>query len=260
MRRIIVISVGIALLLAVAVVEWRSHQRTGYGFTLTRCGDETIRISWGTPSGVNISPTSSMRFPLGYYLESEIAAEVPRLSSLPDVWMHDLEPESMGSAVPASFVNPLNDDAFDQMLEMIRLRNGGNINAERMTRIAARNYIYLGFVVTSDKNVLLLKAALADRASVPLDRNITTSGGVLYRIAPGVEKYLAKDPNDMDELREVRHAIPVMFELLNRNAGHPCNAMHVLYLDGHVERIPFGDKFPATQTFVEAFPPPQPSH
>lgn len=109
----------------------------------------------------------------------------------------------------------------------------------------------------NDDDVRLLKSALADRANVSLDRDISTHHAVLYRLTPGVEKHLAKDPDNMGELKELRHAIPVMFELLDRNAGHPCDAMNVLYLDGHVERIPFGDRFPATQTFVDAFPPPK---
>jgi hypothetical protein len=33
--------------------------------------------------------------------------------------------------------------------------------------------------------------------------------------------------------------------------------MHVLYFDGHVEAIPFGERFPAVQAFMDAFPPPE---
>lgn len=67
---------------------------------------------------------------------------------------------------------------------------------------------------------------------------------------------LASDPEDEGELQNIRRTVPVMYELLNPEAGHPCDAMHVLYLDGHVERIPMGDRFPATKVFIESFPPP----
>jgi prepilin-type processing-associated H-X9-DG protein len=256
-HRVIVISAIASLLIAFVAIKWRSHQRTRCGFTLTRHADETIRISWGTPSGMNISPRSTMQFCLGHQLESRDAGELPVLSELQDVWMYDLQPEIMGSAVPASYINPLNDDAFNHMFEMMRLCKGGKTNAERMTRIAAHNYTYLGFVVRNHDDVQSLTTALSNRAGVRLDKDISTPNGILYRISPGVEKHLAKDPNDMNELKELRHVIPVMFELLDRKAGHPCNLMNVLYLDGHIECIPFGAKFPATQTFVDAFPAPR---
>lgn len=42
---------------------------------------------------------------------------------------------------------------------------------------------------------------------------------------------------------------------MNRAAGHPCETMCVLYLDGHVERLRWGERFPAVPAFVDAFPP-----
>ena len=198
-----------------------------------------------------------MRFFLGFKLESGIDGELPVLSSQKNVWMYDVAPERMGSAVPASYVNPLNDHAFEQMIEMLRLWQGGNSNAVRMTQIAARNYTYLGFVVMNEEDVRLLKSALADRAHVSLDQDISTRDGVLYRITSGVEKHFANDPSDEDELREIRKTIPIMFEVLDSNSGHPCDRMNVLYMDGHVENTPFGSKFPATQTFVDEFRPPK---
>ncbi|MDZ4689457.1 MAG: hypothetical protein SH850_30650 [Planctomycetaceae bacterium] len=257
MRRFIVVTGLIVLVVALAILKGHLHQRTRYGFTLTRVNDQTIRISWGTASGVNISPESTMRFFLGYDLQSGHVGNFPTLSRDEGVWMYDIKPESFGSAVPASYINPLNNDAFNQMFEMIQLAKSGNVNAAAMTRRAACNYTYLGWVVMSDDDVLSLKSALKNRSQVALDQNLETSHGTLYRLVPDVETRFAANPSDLDELTELKSKIPVMFEVLDSNAGHPCEAMHVLFLDGHVERIPVGDRFPATQTFIKSFPPPK---
>ncbi|TWT30997.1 hypothetical protein KOR34_43700 [Posidoniimonas corsicana] len=171
--------------------------------------------------------------------------------------MYPIEPESLGSAAPASYVNPLNSNAFEQMFCLIGLCKEGNANAAEVTKIAARNYAYLGWVVLSDADAKELGSTLAERSSFNADEDLVTNEGVLFRLSPGVEERLASNPQDQAELVRIKSEIPVMFEVLDPRAGHPCDAMHVLYLDGHIERIPMGTKFPATTTFVEAFPPPE---
>jgi prepilin-type processing-associated H-X9-DG protein len=213
--------------------------RSRYGFTLTRNMDDTVRISWGggrIGSGLNISPERTLETLFRYHLKDD--------GSLDDVWMFDIPLRLLGTVTPASYVNPLNVGSVDRMFEVIRLCKGGNSNADAVTRIVAQEYTYLGWVVMNDGDVKALKAALANRAEVDLNADISTSEGVLYRLSPGVEKHLT-----------IRQTIPVMFEVLDPRAGHPCDAMHVLYLDGHVARIPVGERFPATQAFLESFRP-----
>ena len=257
MRLRLPLIIGFAIVLVVLVVSLTSHRRTQSreGFRLTRLDRETIRISWGTPSGVDISPRQTLEFFLGSQLENGGDFEFPQISPLADVWMFSVEPESLGSATPASFVNPLNDDAFDKMFELIRLSKRGNSASEAVTRRAAQHYTYLGWVVTNDQDARALKLALSDRTAVALDADITTPSGVLYRLVPDVEKTLASDPTDEAKLEAIRASVPVMYEVLNPKSGHPCEAMHVLYFDGHVERIPWGT-FPATEVFTQCFPPP----
>lgn len=256
MRSKVLLVIGVALVLTILAVLFASRSESREGFTLTRLDSETIRISWGTHSGVNISPRQTLEFFLGSEIKQGSEFKFPQLSILEDVWMYSVQPKSLGSATPASYVNPLNDDAFDQMFELIRLSRIGNSSSESVTRIAAQHYTYLGWVVMDDNDVRALKRALADRPSTALNENIWTSSSLLYRLSHGVERHLASDPEDEVELQNIRRTVPVMYELLNPEAGHPCDAMHVLYLDGHVERIPMGDRFPATKVFIESFPPP----
>ncbi|MBX3179460.1 MAG: hypothetical protein KF886_19050 [Candidatus Hydrogenedentes bacterium] len=237
--------------------------KTQAGINLRRLDSETIRISWGTGSGVNVSPEGALGF-WGFVLESargngtpqELAQALPPLSPLDGVWMYLVKPERMGETVPAEFVNPKLDGAIDHMFHLIALGGEGNQNGDRITRLAARSYIYLGYVVLNESDVVALLTALADRSRINLEEDIETPERRLYRLRPGVEHIFADDPNDEKALADARRNIPIMYESINLDAGHPGDVMHVLYLDGHVEAIPYGERFPALPSFMDAFPPP----
>ena len=241
---LLLVVAAIALVFAIASY-WRTHQRIIDGLTYTRNDGESIRVSWGTPSGYSIHPKSTMRFSLGHQLET--AATMPVLSNLDDVWMWDVQPDTQVT----SLVNPRNNNSLDQMKRMLKLSKLGN--GEGMTRVAAKNYLYLGFVVRSQEEVFALQSAVGDRENVSLTQDLHASCGTLYRLSPNVEQRLAQDPADAGEIARLRHDIPVMFELPSRRNRLPFDSMQVLYLDGHIEEIPIGDKFPATAEFIEAF-------
>lgn len=233
------------------------------GINLRRLDNETIRISWGTGSGVNISPEGTLIFK-GFELETALKAEephesawaLPPLSTQSGIWMYLLEPDAMAEAVPASYVNPKLDGAVDRMFHMLALRREGNQNTELLTRLAAQSYIYPGYVVLNEDDATALSTALSDRSKVNLDEDIVTPGKRLHRLRAGVERNFVVDPNDKTALADMRKRIPVMFESVNTEAGHPADTMSVLYLDGHVEIILYGERFPALPSVMKAFPPP----
>ncbi len=232
-------------------------------FNLRRVDFDEIRISWGTGSGVNISPRGTLEF-RSFAISGSPDADVhqrstwelPSLTTQNEVWMHVVDPRQMESAVPASFVNPKLDNAVDRMFQMLELKSKGEKNADFLTRIAAQSYIYLGYVVLDEDDATALKSALADRSTANLDEDLITPEKTLYRLRPGVEQHFVDDPDDEAALGEARKLIPVMFESINTQAGHPGDVMHVLYLDSHIEAIPFGERFPAVPGFMDAFPPP----
>lgn len=255
--KVIVIAAVLRFMYVVAI------GRTESGINLRRLDDENVRISWGTESGVGVSPTGTLRF-MGFILKStleedeppESAWVLPPLSSEDGIWMFLVKPEEMGETVPADYVNPKLDGAIDRMFHMIALGREGNQNTDTLTRLAAESYIYLGYVVLNEDDAAALGTALSDRSKVDLEGDIELPEKRLYRLRPGVERSFVDDPDDEKALADVRKRIPVMFESINLEAGHPGDVMHVLYLDGHVEAIPYGERFPALPSFMKAFPPP----
>jgi len=225
-------------------------------------GEDTIRISWGTGSGVDISPSSILDFD-GFALqafsdkwdEKKHYWPLPPLSPQSGVWMYTVNLKRMGAANPAHFVNPKLDDAMEKMFRMLALGIQGEENTELLTRLAAQSYVYLGYVVLNEEDVSALVDALEDRAQFDFDQDIVTSERTLYKLRVGVERQFVGDTSEVASLAAMRRQIPVMFESMNLKAGHPGDVMHVLYLDGHVEAIPFGERFPATMSFMTAFPP-----
>jgi len=241
-----------SILAFLATMEWGGVTRDGY--RLRRVGPAAIRLSWGTGSGVMIGPYSKL-YTQGFILKTfqdDPLVALPTLAPYDGVWMYVVDPESS----TAQYVNPKLSDAENRIFQIMELEHGGGDNKEIVTRLAAQSYIYLGWVVMGEKDVAALKKALADRSKVDLDADLITTHGTLYRLRPGVEKHFVGDVQDEAALLEARKRIPIMFESMNRKAGHPCDTMHVLYLDGHIEVIPFSKRFPAVQGFMDAFPPP----
>ena len=181
----------------------------------------------------------------------------PRLSSIPGIWIFDTKVlDGQSSSISSTLVNPKLSHSVDRVFAMIDRINPKGSDWDAITRAAAESFVYLGWVVRDEDDVQALKDALVDRSKVDLDRDLQTPHGVLRRLRVGVEKEFAADPNDPASLDAAKREIPIMFEAMNAKAGHPMDVMHVLYLDGHIDRIPFGERFPATQAFVDAFPAP----
>ena len=155
-------------------------------------------------------------------------------------------------------VNPKISNAEARVYKAMDMVSARPPDWDGLTRIAALGYMYLGWVVRDIDDARALRDALRDRSKVDFRADLPTARGKLWRLRVGVEKEFVPDPSDATALAALRKQIPVMFEAMNAKAGHPMDTMCVLYLDGHIEQIPFGQRFPATQAFVDLFPPPSP--
>ncbi|MBN2310211.1 MAG: hypothetical protein JXR94_14650 [Candidatus Hydrogenedentes bacterium] len=75
----------------------------------------------------------------------------------------------------------------------------------------------------------------------------------LHRLADGVEKHFADDPNDPKALEKARGDIPVMFDLFSVDAtkfNHAPGGANVLFLDGNVEFVRYPGKWPVTKVIA----------
>ena len=230
-------------------------------WTLRWQSSHCLRLYQGTSENATlISPTNDLKW-WGIILSGfarEREGLYTRLSATPGIWMFDtravLDDHAEGFVV--YLVNPKLSHSVDRVFVMLDRVNPKGSDWDAITQAAAESFVYLGWVVRDEADVQALKDALVDRSKVDLDQDLQTPHGILRRLRVGVEKEFATDPNDPASLAAASQQIPIMFEAMNAKAGHPMDAMHVLYLDGHIDRIPFGERFPATQAFVDAFPAP----
>ena len=116
--------------------------------------------------------------------------------------------------------------------------------AER-TRVARTSYYYLGYEITSDQDAEAFASALstriADGGAFDVDLPVSDS------IAGATISKLRDHDRSTDALRPDQ--IPVVLE---RATNHNTAGLHVLYQDGHVEYIKFGERFPVTRRTLTA--------
>lgn len=230
------------------------------GIALFRSGPDRIWLTWNMESGAYISPWHSLSWYRSIWLrEADSERVLPDYFSLTpqeNTWSLNL---SLYNGTPTTFanlVNPKLSNAEDKIHNIIHLAQDKDRNLTTITRLAAESYIFLGWVVRSEEEVAALSETVtADWEGVDRDADLETGMGTLYRLAPGVERRFATDSEDGEELARIRAGIPVLFERVNRDAGHPADEMHVLYLDGHIDIIPYGERFPATDAFHQALYP-----
>ncbi len=227
---------------------------TKNGITLHRKSPDAIRLSWGTGSGIIISPSHALSGLLVFpYLDmlrgKHLAEPLPRLTSRPGIWFFELESDS----VYLGSVNPLNRGAEDRILVLWSLDFTSPTAIDQLYSLVAQDYIYLGYAVRNMDDVELLKKLVAPREDANLEENIVADGITLHRLEVGVERAFARADADLNELQEIRRSIPFMVERADPSLGHPCKIVHVLWLDGSIEAIPYGERFPATQEFMDAF-------
>ncbi len=111
-------------------------------------------------------------------------------------------------------------------------------------------YVYTGYFLRNQEDLDAFASAYT--AEVAGDADFTENlpgpssyGEEVYRLKDGIERFFITDINDPSGYYKIRSETPVMWEWPdNHDAGHGAN---VLYLDGHVEWVNYGEKFPVTE-------------
>ena len=128
--------------------------------------------------------------------------------------------------------------------------------------ITDKSYVYLGWVVMSDEEAEALFKAYDKLSPEDYDKNIivpegrgTLDGSVLHRFSVGVEKFTYTNINWAGSREVGASTVPIMWERpytdpkKNSHQYGDIGVGNVLYLDGHVECIRFGE-FPMTETIA----------
>ncbi len=116
-----------------------------------------------------------------------------------------------------------------------------------------RWYLYLGYVLRSDEEVLAFAKAYRERVAAgkrfdedlkvpPSEGNCDTD--TLYQLREGIDDSTVNLPS----CKAAKSEIPVMIERVENN--HEPKGGHVLYMDGHVEFVPYPGKWPMTETTI----------
>lgn len=119
------------------------------------------------------------------------------------------------------------------------------------------SYIYLGYAIKNEVELDTFSRCYRERveAGLPFDEDLPTSlekgsggGDKLVRLREGVERYYVTDTISVAAYAKVKSEIPLLIE---RPGNHKPSVIYVLYLDGHVDFIPYPGKWPATYRTFE---------
>jgi len=182
----------------------------------------------------------------------------PPLTRYDNTWYVDLQaihPEY--DSDPYILLIPGADDELMPSDEYRALFKQETPDWERITRIAARHYVYPGWAVTDEAQAKALAALREDLAPEDYGKDLETENGIIYRLREGVEKHVMPEAETSAASGDPRAKIPVMFEniyMVPKARRREKTRINVLYLDGHVEHHLLSDNiFPATETMAELF-------
>lgn len=118
-----------------------------------------------------------------------------------------------------------------------------------------QSYIYLGYMMKTEQEGLAFIDAyrehIAQGKSFEADIEVPPGkgpggGAAFLRLREGTERLFV---GDTSAITIGQSQVPVMFDRLN---NHVLLGVNVLYMDGHVEYVNMGEKFPMTPAFLEA--------
>lgn len=171
----------------------------------------------------------------------------PMVTDLPGVWVPDLRllyPRYIKD--PALLVRPsLNDPALLKAMQNALSQSPPDF--AQAHALMARSYVYTGYVLLDEAALAAFKTATNGADAPDVESDIDTADKMLRRLKKDVEYFFVVDRGNPMAATSIRASIPIMFETFNSKAfGRDPDGANVLYLDGHVDYVRFGSKFPIT--------------
>ena len=171
----------------------------------------------------------------------------PPLTPVEGVWMMDLArlyPDYMND--PRVLVNPKLPDAEDVSAELVQALGQDPPDFERATRLAARSYCYLGWIVENQEDIERLVNARETLSATGPDADLVLEGKRFVRFREEIGD------------AEAAPGLPVAFENLDILDTRKPPGANVLYADGHVGFVRLGQGFPVSEEVREALASPSP--
>jgi len=188
---------------------------------------------------------------LAYSAQSEGNRFPPTVNQSPGEWVPDLRllyPRFIKD--PALLVRPsLNDPAL--LNDMQAALNASPPDYDKAHDLMARSYVYTGYVLLDESALAAFKSAVESTETPDLESDIDTADRMLRRLKRDVEYFFVENRSDPQAAANTRAAIPIMFETVESTVfGRDPDGANVLYLDGHVDYVRFG-QFPVTDEVQE---------
>lgn len=119
------------------------------------------------------------------------------------------------------------------------------------------DYWYFGYCFVNESNGMAFLTAYYDHlvGKKPLDRTLPVprralsgTNGTIHQLVEGIERFYITDIGNPAGSSHAKSFIPILAE---RPGHHGTPGGHVLYMDGHVEWLPYPGPFPMTPAFIE---------
>lgn len=158
---------------------------------------------------------------------------------------------------PSILVNPALPNAAELQEELQRALAHQPPDWETAHRIAAQTIVYTGWAMRDEAEFRAFTEAPETAARNESLMDMQVAEHTLYRFREGIERFFITDINNPAASTHTQSTIPLVFEnVASLGLQRAPAGCHVLYLDGHVEFVPFSQEFPVLESVGQAFPPP----
>ncbi len=216
----------VACLIAVVVLPLLNRSREA----ARRNTSQNQMKQWGIVFKMYANESEGERYPS---LDREREGWVPDLASLEKEYWSD----------PHMVLSPSHPDSH-QLTNELASQAG---DREALASLMAENYAYLGYTVSDVADFEALQAA---REGGRLEAK--EYQGVLP-LREGIERFLLTDINNPAGTAKAQSTIPVLIEIAgwkHKKSAEEFEGANVLYMDGHVEFVPFGT-FPIVRSVLD---------